>query len=78
MSTLEDSGHKYSEAKQQQDNEVAKIRYEHYQNRRFRKLAMISKAAEMEARRKIMEKARADAEYEDQQNDSKKKTYSHC
>ena len=52
------------EQKLKEQQEVAKIRYEHYQVRRMRKLALLVTAAEQIALEKRMEKERQDMEYE--------------
>jgi len=52
------------EQKLKEQQEVAKIRYEHYQVRRMRKLALLVTAAEQIALEKRMEKERQEMEYE--------------
>lgn len=50
--------------KARQQQEVAKIKHEHYQIRRLRKLSQLVKAAEKMALEKRRERERADMEYE--------------
>lgn len=50
--------------KARQHQEVAKIKHEHYQARRLRKLSQLVRTAEQLAHEKRLERERADAEYE--------------